>query len=659
MSTSIIILTFNKIEYTKRCIESIRKYTDDEEYELIIVDNNSTDETIEWLGLQKDLKVIFNDKNVGFPSGCNIGIKASNNENDILLLNNDTIVTYNWLQNLRKSLYSNELIGAVGPTTNSSAYYQQIDVNYKNIYEMQEFALKHNISNEELWEERQKLIGFCMLIKRKALDEVGLLDEVFTPGNFEDDDYSIRLIQKGYKLILCFDTFIHHYGGVSFSNNSEYNHIIKKNEIAFQKKWGFTSRENMNIYRENLQFIEGTYPRVLEFYCGTGATALYLTQKCNCKYYGYEDNNKALSYLNSSEINTFSKFEEIDQKDKGFDYYLISDLTKFLNDKEIKNQAIKRIKTHTKLIINFKEDENNEINIQKIISLFGSEKYQVTGGVNKINTISSKLNRSYLVLTDKVYNQVINYIVELNEGDNQCIYYLVEIVISNNSFLESIIRAVLLYSNDIINVLNTIGVLLFEQNIINCSEAFKAAYDYDNNDYTTLMNYSEFFYKTGQYDLALQYIGMIEEKDELCKKLLTEIINKRDFERNISFILRRIEFEIDADNSLKQIIDLINIRKIDENLLIKCIDNAIVNKISLINYLSVNFFKNQVYDVIIPLLLSAYQYDSQDFDTNYNLGYILNAFGEQELALNYLKRLKNKNDDIMKLINIIKGEADE
>lgn len=84
MGISIVILTFNNIEYTKKCIESIGKHTNKEEYEVIVVDNNSTDETREWLPKQKDLKIILNDENVGFPKGCNIGIQASKKENDIL-----------------------------------------------------------------------------------------------------------------------------------------------------------------------------------------------------------------------------------------------------------------------------------------------------------------------------------------------------------------------------------------------------------------------------------------------------------------------------------------------------------------------------------------------------------------------------------------------
>lgn len=86
MKTSIVILTHNQLEYTKLCIESIRKYTKKNSYEMIVVDNASIDGTQEWLRQQEDILSIFNDVNLGFPKGCNQGIEVSSGDN-ILLLN--------------------------------------------------------------------------------------------------------------------------------------------------------------------------------------------------------------------------------------------------------------------------------------------------------------------------------------------------------------------------------------------------------------------------------------------------------------------------------------------------------------------------------------------------------------------------------------------
>ncbi|WP_048746139.1 glycosyltransferase family 2 protein, partial [Paenibacillus sp. P22] len=63
--TSIVMLTFNQLEYTKQCIESIRSYTEPNTYELIIVDNGSTDGSREWLAEQEDIRLLLNEENVG------------------------------------------------------------------------------------------------------------------------------------------------------------------------------------------------------------------------------------------------------------------------------------------------------------------------------------------------------------------------------------------------------------------------------------------------------------------------------------------------------------------------------------------------------------------------------------------------------------------
>ena len=89
--TSIIIVTFNELDYTRQCVESIRRLTD-EPYELIFVDNASTDGTVQYLECQPDAKVIRNSDNRGFPAAVNQGIAAASGS-QVLLLNNDTIVT--------------------------------------------------------------------------------------------------------------------------------------------------------------------------------------------------------------------------------------------------------------------------------------------------------------------------------------------------------------------------------------------------------------------------------------------------------------------------------------------------------------------------------------------------------------------------------------
>src|SRR5439155_15330279 len=89
--TSIVVVTSNQLVYTKQCIESIRERTD-EPYELIVVDNASTDGTIEYVRSLRDVRLIANADNRGFPAAANQGVRVASGR-QILLLNNDGVVT--------------------------------------------------------------------------------------------------------------------------------------------------------------------------------------------------------------------------------------------------------------------------------------------------------------------------------------------------------------------------------------------------------------------------------------------------------------------------------------------------------------------------------------------------------------------------------------
>jgi len=350
--TSIIVLTHNNLQFNKLCIESIREYTEKGTYEIIVVDNHSTDGTAEWLKTQKDIKVILNDENVGFPKGCNQGIEAAYRGNDILLLNNDTIVTPNWLSNLKKCLYSDNKIGAVGPVTNSCSYYQAIPTDYTNLNEMFKFAERFNVSDSTKWEQRIKLVGYCMLIKRSVVEKVGLLDERFTPGNFEDDDYSLRIQEAGYKLFLCKDTFIHHFGSATFNNiKLDYTRLIKENERKFKEKWGFSPFYSTDIRNEIIDLINADRDEkinVLEVGCACGATLLKIKALYkNADLYGIEVDEAASRIAGNFANITSEDFEsaELSYPANFFDYIIFCDVLEHLYNPDA---ALKKIRNHLK-----------------------------------------------------------------------------------------------------------------------------------------------------------------------------------------------------------------------------------------------------------------------------------------------------------------------
>ncbi|MGO4110704.1 glycosyltransferase family 2 protein [Paenibacillus sp. YAF4_2] len=174
--TSIILVTRGGLDYTRSCIESIRRHIAAGSYELILVDNGSDDGTAAWAKEEPNIHVIENSYNAGFPKGCNQGAAAASGEL-ILLLNNDTLVTPGWLDGLKRGLFSDSSVGAAGPVTNSAYYWTQIPSHYTTLEELDQFSesVRQSADSNPL-EERLKLIGFCMLLRREAFEAAGGLD---------------------------------------------------------------------------------------------------------------------------------------------------------------------------------------------------------------------------------------------------------------------------------------------------------------------------------------------------------------------------------------------------------------------------------------------------------------------------------------------------
>lgn len=274
MGTSIIILTYNHLEKTIRCIESIRRYTKGEIYEIIVVDNNSKDDTVNWLKKQTDITVIYNNDNLGFPKGCNQGISKANKSYDILLLNNDTIVTTNWLSNLRKCLYSKDNIGAVGPISNCNDNLQGCNLIFKDYNDMQIKSMKNNISDSNRWEEKVFLTGFCLLIKRAVFNKIEMLDEKYSPGYIEDNDLALKILSIGYKLFLCHDSFVYHERGTSFREDiNMFNAIILRNRSIFENKWNFSCFEFDNNKNHSI-FLANKPKDILDYNSSIGVSSL-------------------------------------------------------------------------------------------------------------------------------------------------------------------------------------------------------------------------------------------------------------------------------------------------------------------------------------------------------------------------------------------------
>lgn len=273
---SIIILSYNTLSYTKRCIESIRRTVKKESCEIIVIDNASEDGSREWLMEQPDIRVFMNETNVGFPAGCNQGIREAMPGNDIFLLNSDTVLFPNSLFYLRMGLYGEPKVGVAGSISNAVGNDQQIDDVPQKPEDLDSFVRDINLPMENPWEIRTFLSGFAQLIKREVIDEIGGLDERFTPGYFEDNDFGLRVLMAGYRNICCWNSFIFHYGNKSFGNEGT-NQYVQEGMAKFRDKWGIQTGQSTSVRMEMIDFMDDDRERsirVLEIGCGCGETLM-------------------------------------------------------------------------------------------------------------------------------------------------------------------------------------------------------------------------------------------------------------------------------------------------------------------------------------------------------------------------------------------------
>lgn len=258
---SIVMLTYNQLEDTKICVESLFKHTSDVNFELVFVDNGSKDDTKTYLESLKtehkniNIKTIYNEENLGFACANNQGIEVAEGEY-VLLLNNDVILTDGWLSRMIQIAESDNKIGMVAPCTNHASGRQVVAFSgtESDDDEIQEFSKTVLTKNAGKWISVSRVIGFCMLIKREVLFKVGVLDELFGPGGYEDYDYCMRLKHEKYDIVIATDTFIFHIGGKGYSsNNMNYSDLRRKNIELLIDKWTRNMLEIMEKLPNGMQ----------------------------------------------------------------------------------------------------------------------------------------------------------------------------------------------------------------------------------------------------------------------------------------------------------------------------------------------------------------------------------------------------------------------
>ena len=260
----IVIPIYNAYDCLVDCIESVLKNTNFKITHLILIDDKSSDERVLPL-LEKFKKanpqkitLLKNKKNLGFVKTANKGMKYS--KNDILLLNSDTIVFKNWLDNIRKCAYENTAIATVTPFSNNLTPMTPLPEEFRKQgcpdgWTLEEMAELIEKCSAHLHPDIPSSHGFCMYIKREVIKKVGFFDEkTFGRGYGEENDFCFRCFDYGYRHVLCDDTYVFHKGTQSFLNKKKFHNdeLLAKYPGIMEKVGQWYARQELKGITDNI-----------------------------------------------------------------------------------------------------------------------------------------------------------------------------------------------------------------------------------------------------------------------------------------------------------------------------------------------------------------------------------------------------------------------
>lgn len=243
MKISIIVLSYNDFpETTGQCLASLASDPAFNSWEVIVVDNASDTATKGFLHnaqqLYPHVHFIFNEQNLGFAAGNNIGMRIATGD-VVILQNSDTIAPAGMIERMAAHFTDNTKLGMIGPVTNAAGNEQAILTTANSIEQKIEQGLLYanGGGNEEFSVYRMDF--HCVAISREAIAKVGLLDEDFGRGYYEDFDYSLRVKQAGFDLKVAEDVYIYHRGSASFGKMArETRELLKRNKKRIISKHG-------------------------------------------------------------------------------------------------------------------------------------------------------------------------------------------------------------------------------------------------------------------------------------------------------------------------------------------------------------------------------------------------------------------------------------
>ena len=426
---SIIILTRDGIDYLKTLFKNFKETVAYPNYEIIVVDNDSSDETVEYLKELSEtlpITIIENKVNETFSDANNKAVERSNGEY-ILLLNNDMEPIYGWLNHMMHSYLKSDDIGIVGAkliypfrennptsltTQNEGIKYTELDGFLNN---NDGFIVPFNIKENDVFfkddkdEEIASILGASLLIKKDLYLEVGGLDDCYF-YNYEDIDLCFKIMEKGYKVIYAPKAKLYHYYQATRKDTFDLSPNDMKNRTNLYHKWNKWLSEKLFIDRiENKQIFSETPLNIF-----------YLSKTHNLI--------KTDELINAEEAENYKYTETFTKKHKGItinklhwnliplksrkNIELRKNADILLSDDPIFNpdEVVKHNKHQIKIALvneNFEEWMKNN-NLNKYDIIFSKE------------TIFSKIKENenaYILNNQSIFKQIKNVIVNLHKND--------------------------------------------------------------------------------------------------------------------------------------------------------------------------------------------------------------------------------------------------
>lgn len=227
MKCDIIIPVWNQLEHTRTCIERVAAGTA-MPYRLIVIDNGSEEPTRRYLeGLKikgAEVAVVRNDTNLGFVKAVNQGMRISDSPY-VCLLNNDTLPGVGWLERLIEFADGHPDIGIMNPLCDGHGDMAVDD-----------YARKVALNSGRYMEVNQ-CFGFCMLIRRAVIDKIGILDEAFGIGGYDDTDYCMRAHKAHFRCACVHSSYVYHKQHVSFKAMGDRDALVSAGKKEYSRKW--------------------------------------------------------------------------------------------------------------------------------------------------------------------------------------------------------------------------------------------------------------------------------------------------------------------------------------------------------------------------------------------------------------------------------------